>query len=80
MRLASFKHSGGFFMQVSIQPVKTYATKENAVKAVKAKLHENTLSEVTWFVMRDENNRFFPVFAGERALHFGVHFHFNVVG
>lgn len=55
---------------------KTYATRENAEKAVAKK----GLEDLRHFYMRNDENRWFPVFVGEAALQEGAHFHFNVVG
>jgi hypothetical protein len=55
---------------------KTYANKENARKAV-SKLGAESLRH---FYMQNDEGRWFPVFVGQEALQWGVHFHFNVVG
>ena len=55
---------------------KTYATADNARKAVAKK----GLEGFRHFIMQDERGRFFPVFVGQEAVQNGVHFHFNVVG
>lgn len=61
---------------------KTYATKENAIKAVQKKFgpnHEHFGSaDVRYVVLQNDEGRFFPLFIGTSALHAGVHFHFNV--
>lgn len=62
--------------EFEITPVKTYATKENARKAVEKKGHE----EYRHFYMVTEEGRWFPVFVGQDAMQNGVHFHWNVVG
>ena len=55
---------------------KTYATKQNAIKAVeKAKVGENH----RYFIFQNDQGRFIPVFIGERALQDMLHFRFNVV-
>lgn len=59
-----------------IQATKTYATEENADKAVSQK----NFSDLRYFIMKNEENRFFPVFVGEAAAQRGVHFHFHVIG
>lgn len=66
-------------MLVNFTPVRTYATKANAIKAVEKKLHADTVRDVTWFIHTTDDGRFFPVFVGERALQRMVHFHFHVV-
>jgi len=66
---------------IELTPNKTYATVENARKAVEKKIPPDALAEQTYFVHRDEKTgRYFPVFLGERALRAGLHFHFNVAG
>ncbi len=60
-----------------ITPNKTYATLENAKKAADKKF--GSFDNLTYFVQRTDDGRFFPVFVGERALQAMVHFHFNVV-
>lgn len=64
-------------------PNKTYATRENALKAVEkvygpdeahfgsAKLH--------FVLMQNEAGRWFPLFIGERALQHGAHHKFCVM-
>lgn len=59
-----------------IESVKTYATEENADKAVA----NRGFQDIRHFMMRTENGRWFPVFVGEEAIGRGVHFQFNVVG
>ena len=62
----------------TITPSKTYATEENADKAVQKIFGDN--KELRYFIMRTAEGRFFPVFVGESAALDGVHFHFNIVG
>lgn len=62
--------------EFTITAPKTYATKENARKAVAKKGLEN----IRHFYMTNEEGRWFPVFIGQEAMQHGVHFHFNVVG
>lgn len=66
---------------VTLTPNRTYATEANAVKAVEKKFPSDVagFNNLTYFLQRTEDGRFFPVFVGERALHAMVHFHFNVV-
>jgi len=66
---------------INLEPNKTYATRENAVKAVEKKFpsSEKQFDQLTYFIHTHTDGRFFPVFIGERALHAMVHFHFNVV-
>lgn len=62
--------------EFQIAAPKTYASKENARKAV-AKIGAERLRH---FIMQNDEGRFFPVFVGPEALQEGIHFHFNVVG
>jgi len=62
--------------EFNITAPKTYATADNARKAVANKGFEG----MRHFIMTNEDGRFFPVFVGEVALQNGIHFHFNVVG
>lgn len=67
---------------VEITPTKTYATVENAHKAVAKKYPFDPLAshnELRYMVMTHTDGRFFPVFIGTKALHHGVHFHFNII-
>ena len=64
-------------MEFNLTSSKTYATKDNARKAVL----KAGLQELQHFIVKDEETgRYFPVFLGERALRSGAHFHFTVVG
>ena len=62
---------------LKLECVKSYATEENAKKAVE-KLYAN--SDLRYFIARTDDGRFFPVFLGQEAVTAGVHFNFNVVG
>ena len=62
--------------EFQITAAKTYATKENARKAV-AKIGAERLRH---FIMQNDDGRFFPVFVGQEAMQEGIHFHFSVVG
>ena len=62
--------------EMNITANKTYATNDNARKAV-AKLGAEGLRH---FYMQNDEGRWFPMFVGQEALQAGVHFHFNVVG
>lgn len=68
---------------LQLTPVKTYATKANAIKAVEKKCGPNQehagSSDALYFIHQGDDGRFFPVFIGERALRAMMHFHFNVV-
>ncbi len=60
-----------------VTPVNTYATEENADKAVAKKF--GSRDDLVYVIMRTEDGRFFPVFIGRSAAVSGVHFHFNVL-
>ena len=62
---------------IEIIASKTYATPENAVKAVIKKFGDKGSSR--FFIHTTPEGRFFPVFVGMQALEEGVHFNFNVV-
>jgi hypothetical protein len=62
--------------EFTITAPKTYASRENARKAV-AKIGAERLRH---FIMQNDEGRFFPVFVGQEAAQEGIHFHFNVVG
>lgn len=64
---------------ITLEASKTYATRENAVKAVE-KLYGNCDVTLRYFVQQNEQGRFFPVFIGQECLKYGVHFNFSVVG
>lgn len=68
---------------ITLTPVKTYATAENAHKAVAKKfpadIEQPNLGPLRYIVMTSDDGRFFPVFIGINACHYGVHFHFNVL-
>ena len=56
---------------------KTYATEANAIKAVeKCEITD----ELRYFIMRNDEGRFFPVFVGMKAIEAGMHFRFNCIG
>lgn len=65
---------------IKLEATKTYASIENAVKAVEKKFPEADNDGLTYIMMKTEDNRYYPVFLGERALQAGVHFHFHVAG
>lgn len=63
---------------VKLEATRTYATRENAVKAVAKK---NIPDEFRYIIHTDEETgRFYPVFLGEKCIQYGIHFHFHVVG
>jgi hypothetical protein len=65
---------------IQLTPSKTYATRENAQKAVERRVPADKLMDQTYFIAVHTDGRFFPVFIGERAMRDGLHFHFNIVG
>lgn len=60
----------------NIEAPKTYATEQNADKAVA----KHGFSDLRHFMMQTTEGRFFPVFVGQPAMTRGVQFHFNIVG
>lgn len=66
---------------IKFQTKKSYATHDNAVKAVAKHGITDEADGLTYFIYRDEETgRYFPVFLGERAVQRGIHFRFNVAG
>lgn len=68
---------------IKIQPTKTYATAANAVKAVEKALPPDAPANqgLRYFLMQDDDGRFFPVFLGQSAVQRGIQFiGFNIVG
>jgi hypothetical protein len=64
---------------IEITPTKTYATIENAHKAVEKK-YPTQGSELRYMVLTHTDGRFYPVFLGITALNHGVHFNgFNII-
>jgi hypothetical protein len=74
--------TGRYYMLklIELENNKTYATEENAIKAVEKYFGKDTDASLTYFIYRDENYRYFPVFVGHDAIEAGVHFVFNVIG
>lgn len=66
---------------ITITPNRTYATAENAVKAVLKVFPADAeqFGNLTYILQTTPEGRFFPVFIGERACAVGAHFHFCVV-
>lgn len=68
---------------IDLTPSKTYATRDNAIKAVEKKFGPNEplfgAADLHYIVTQHTDGRFFPVFIGERALQAQAHFSFNVV-
>lgn len=61
--------------EFTITAPKTYASADNARKAVAKK----GLEGFRHFIMTNEDGRFFPVFVGQEAVQRGIHFHFNII-
>ena len=61
--------------EFEITPTKTYATLDNARKAV-AKTGDEKHRH---FFMTNSEGRYFPVFVGIDNVHYGVHFRWNVI-
>jgi exoribonuclease II len=63
-----------------LTPVRTYATRENAIKAVTKHFGDYEFDRnQSYFIAVHSDGRFFPVFVGERAIQACIHFKFNVV-
>lgn len=62
---------------LELHPTRTYATRENAIKAAEKKCGH---LPVRFIVMVDEyTGRFFPVFIGQECLQYGIHLEFNIL-
>lgn len=57
---------------VEVEAAKTYATKENCIKAVEKVYGE--ARDLRYMVVLNEQGRWYPVFIGETALRYMVHF------
>jgi hypothetical protein len=66
---------------ITLTPNRTYASQENAVKAVLKVFPADAehCSNLTYILQATPEGRFFPVFIGERALQAMAHFHFCCV-
>ena len=68
--------------QIQFDVKKTYATRENSVKAVQKLCGENHAhfgsADVRYIITATADGRFLPVFIGESAINKGMHFHFCV--
>jgi len=68
---------------VQITPTRTYKTAANAHKAADDKFGgtdvNSAFGPLRYIVMQHTDGRFFPVFIGVNAMHYGVHFHFNIL-
>jgi hypothetical protein len=67
---------------LNMTPVKTYATRDNAIKAVDKtfgpRVTQTGFEKLDFVIVANAEGRFFPLFLGERAIQAGVHFHFCV--
>jgi hypothetical protein len=63
---------------INLEVTKTYATRENAIKAFEKKFGDTDLR----YIVMQMGERWFPVclFGDGKALQMGVHFHFHVLG
>jgi|1185.fasta_scaffold387490_2 hypothetical protein len=65
-----------------LEASKTYATRENAIKAVQKVYGPNNdhfgSADVRYVVLQNDEGRWFPLFIGTSALDNCVHFRFNV--
>ncbi len=66
--------------EINLTPNKTYATAENARKAITKLPRFAEDTNLRYLMMQTPEGRFYPVFLGERAIQAGVHFHFCVAG
>lgn len=62
---------------IDFSDVKSYATRENAIKAFNKSFGA---TDVRFVVVQNADGRFSPVGLGERAVQLGVHFKFPVAG
>jgi len=64
---------------MDIKAPRTYATRERAIKAVDKSL-ENAEGRATLrYIVIQQDGRWFPIFIGQNAIQFGIHFRFNVL-
>lgn len=64
--------------ELKIEATKTYASEDNARKAIAKYPAISDNDSLRYIIMRTADNRFFPLFLGETALQNGVHFVFNI--
>ena len=68
---------------IEITPVKTYKTAANAHAAVAKKISPTLECErfgpIRYIVTQTEDGRYYPLFIGVQALHYGIHQHFCVI-
>lgn len=65
-------------MKFELTPTRTYANPANAQKSVDALVNKELQDTLHWYIA-EKDGRFFPVFVGQNALQYGMHFHFNCV-
>lgn len=59
--------------EVKLEPYRTYATRENAEKALnKYPLIQNDMN-LRYLMVQNEAGRWYPVFLGQKAVEVGVH-------
>jgi len=66
--------------EIDLTPNKTYASAENARKAIAKYPRVAENQNLRYLMMQTPEGRFYPVFLGERAIQDGVHFLFSVAG
>lgn len=61
---------------------RTYATRENAIKAVERKYGPSTdclaAADLQYVICVNDEGRYYPLFIGWKAAQYGTHFHFPV--
>ena len=57
---------------ITLQPTKTYATAENAQRAVDRKITDPALAELRYMVVQHTDGRFYPLFVGVAALNASI--------
>jgi hypothetical protein len=67
---------------VTLTPTRTYKTAANAHKAATDKFGDMETSgfgPLRYIVKQHTDGRFFPLFVGVNAMHYGVHHFFNII-
>jgi hypothetical protein len=68
---------------ITITPSKTYASEINVIRAVEKIYplsgHLDRVAGLSYIICRTADNRFYPLFIGERAVSAMAHFHFNCI-
>lgn len=67
--------------EIKVVPNKTYATRDNAIKAVEKRYpwDEKNPDQLRYLILTTEDGRYYPVFVGDAAVQAGTHFHFCTV-